>query len=116
MSAIQVKGELQNYYQPVRPCGKVKEGKNKMSVLNAVRNKLIYRVYAVVERGEKYDKNYSPNRVAYPVHLLASYQILVSYHVTNLKGGPAYFHKPAYCRGRYKYQLEEYLTSDTYTF
>lgn len=29
-----------------------------MLVLNAVRNKLIHRVYAVVARGEKYDKNY----------------------------------------------------------
>ena len=53
MSAIQVSGELQTYYQR-----KVAEGKNKMLVLNAVRNKLIHRVYAVVERGQKYDKNY----------------------------------------------------------
>jgi len=54
MSAIRVKGELQDYYQR-----KVKEGKNKMLVLNAVRNKLIHRLYAVVKRGEKYDKNYT---------------------------------------------------------
>jgi transposase len=54
MSAIQVSGELQTYYQR-----KVAEGKNKMLVLNAVRNKLIHRVYAVVKRGEKYDKFYS---------------------------------------------------------
>jgi transposase len=54
MSAIRVKGELQDYYQR-----KVKEGKNKMLVLNAVRNKLIHRLYAVVKRGEKYDKNYA---------------------------------------------------------
>lgn len=53
MSAIQIKGELQDYYKR-----KVAEGKNKMLVLNAVRNKLIHRMYAVVERGEKYDKNY----------------------------------------------------------
>ena len=33
MAAIRAKGELQDYYQP-----KVKEGKNKMLVLNAVRN------------------------------------------------------------------------------
>jgi hypothetical protein len=39
MSAIQVSGELQTYYQR-----KVAEGKNKMLVLNAVRNKLIHRV------------------------------------------------------------------------
>lgn len=53
MSSIRVKGELQDYYQR-----KVKEGKNKMLVLNAVRNKLIHRIYAVVGRGEKYDKTY----------------------------------------------------------
>ena len=46
-------GELRDYYQR-----KVKEGKNKMLVLNAVRNKLIHRLYAVVARGENYDKNY----------------------------------------------------------
>jgi len=53
MSVIQVKGDLQDYYQR-----KLKEGKNKMLVLNAVRNKLIHRVYAVIKRGEKYNKNY----------------------------------------------------------
>lgn len=55
MSAIRMKGELQDYYQR-----KVKEGKNKMLVLNAVRNKLIHRVCSVVHRGQKYDKNYTP--------------------------------------------------------
>lgn len=56
MSAIRVKGELQDYYQR-----KVAEGKNKMLILNAVRNKIIHRIYAVVKRGEKYDKFYSPS-------------------------------------------------------
>jgi hypothetical protein len=55
MSAIRVKGELQHYYQR-----KVAEGKNKMLVLNAVRNKLIHRVCAVVRRGQNYDKIYAP--------------------------------------------------------
>ena len=54
ISAIRVKGELRDYYQR-----KVGDGKSKMSVINAVRNKLIHRVYAVVRRGEKYDKFYS---------------------------------------------------------
>ena len=54
MSAIQVKGDLQDYY--VRKLG---EGKHTMLVLNAVRNKLIHRVCAVVRRGQKYDKNYA---------------------------------------------------------
>ena len=58
MSAIQLKGELQAYYRR-----KVAEGKNKMLVLNAVRNKLIHRIYAVVRRGEKYDKFYTPSFV-----------------------------------------------------
>ena len=53
MSVIQMKGEFQEYYQR-----KVSEGKNKILVLNAVRNRLIHRVCAVVRRGEKYDKNY----------------------------------------------------------
>lgn len=60
MSAIRMKGELQTYYQPVRRCGKVGQGKNKMLVLNAVRNKLIHRVCSVVHRQQKYDKNYTP--------------------------------------------------------
>ncbi|MVM33983.1 IS110 family transposase [Spirosoma sp. HMF4905] len=54
MSAIQVKGDLQDYY-----LRKIGEGKHTMLVLNAVRNKLIHRVCAVVRRGEKYDKNYT---------------------------------------------------------
>lgn len=55
MSAIRSKGELQDYYQR-----KIGAGKNKMLVLNAVRNKLIHRIFAVIRRGEKYDKNYTP--------------------------------------------------------
>jgi transposase len=53
-AAIPATGALQDYYQR-----KVKEGKNKMLVLNAVRNKLIHRLFAVVKRGAKYDKNYA---------------------------------------------------------
>ena len=55
MSSIRTKGELQVYYQR-----KVAEGKNKMLVLNSVRNKLVHRVCSVVHRGQKYDKNYTP--------------------------------------------------------
>ena len=59
MSAIRAKGELQDYYQR-----KVKEGKNKMAVLNAVRNngaarRLILRSYAVVTKNQEYDKSYT---------------------------------------------------------
>jgi len=55
MSAIQMEGDLQDYYQR-----KIGEGKHTMLVLNAVRNKLIHRVCSVVRRGQKYDKNYAP--------------------------------------------------------
>lgn len=49
MSAIQKENDLQHYYQR-----KVAEGKNKMSVLNAVRNKLIHRIYAVIKQQKMY--------------------------------------------------------------
>ncbi|WP_229310869.1 hypothetical protein [Larkinella arboricola] len=51
MAVIRSKGELQTYYQR-----KVNEGKNKMLVLNAVRNKLVHRVFAVVRRGKNMTK------------------------------------------------------------
>lgn len=44
------KGELYMYYQK-----KVGQGKNKMSVLNAVRNKIIHRIFACVKDGRKYE-------------------------------------------------------------
>jgi len=44
MSAIQVAGDLQDYY-----ARKLKEGKPKMLIINAARNKLIHRVCAVVK-------------------------------------------------------------------
>ncbi|KAA6305035.1 hypothetical protein EZS27_043314, partial [termite gut metagenome] len=46
-------GELREYY--IR---KVAEGKNKMSVLNAVRAKLVLRMFAVIKRNKFYEKNY----------------------------------------------------------
>lgn len=54
MSAVRCKGEMREYY-----LRKVEEGKNKMSVLNAVRNKLIHRMFACIKNNEKYDKNYT---------------------------------------------------------
>lgn len=53
MSILSTKGELRQYYDR-----KVEEGKNKMSVLNAIRSKLIHRVFAVIRDDRKYDKNY----------------------------------------------------------
>lgn len=53
LSVVQIDGELRNYY-----LRKVEEGKNKMAVLNAVRNKLIWRIFAVVRENRKYEKIY----------------------------------------------------------
>ena len=54
MSAVGMKGEMADYYQR-----KVAEGKNKMLVLNAVRNKIIHRIFACVRDGRKYEKIYT---------------------------------------------------------
>jgi transposase len=53
MSAIRSSSELKEYYER-----KVREGKNKMSVINAVRNKLISRVFTCVNQQRPYQKNY----------------------------------------------------------
>jgi transposase len=53
MSAIQCNEEIRVYYQR-----KVQAGKNKMSVINAVRNKLISRIFACVAQGRLYQDNY----------------------------------------------------------
>ncbi|KAA6321367.1 hypothetical protein EZS27_028977, partial [termite gut metagenome] len=37
---------------------KVAEGKNKMSALNAVRAKLVLRMFAVIKLNKVYEKNY----------------------------------------------------------
>ena len=50
MSAILLKGEFKVYYEK-----RVKDlGKPKMSTLNIIRNKLLFRVFAVVNRGKPY--------------------------------------------------------------
>lgn len=50
-TAIQHDPQLKQYYKR-----KVEEGKNKLSVLNAVANKLILRIFAVIKRNEPYVK------------------------------------------------------------
>lgn len=54
LSAVSMKGEMREYF--IR---KVSEGKNKMSVINAVRNKLILRIFAVVKKDQSYQKDFS---------------------------------------------------------
>lgn len=49
LSAINNDPELKQYYH-----SQVKAGKNKMSVLNVIRNKLVHRVFAVVKRETPY--------------------------------------------------------------
>lgn len=53
VSCISRPGELKDYYDR-----KVSEGKNKMAVLNAIRNKLVSRVFAVVKNQVMYQENY----------------------------------------------------------
>ena len=52
-SSVSSPGELRDYYER-----KVGEGKNKMVVLNAIRNKIIHRIFACVRDGRKYEENY----------------------------------------------------------
>ena len=54
LSTVRYEGEFKSYCQR-----KIEEGKHKMVVLNALKNKIIHRVFAVVKRGSKYDKNFS---------------------------------------------------------
>ncbi len=51
LTAVKLDADLKVYYER-----KVGEGKNKMSVLNAVKNKLLARVIAVVNKQELYVK------------------------------------------------------------
>jgi transposase len=51
LNQVQHKGELREYYDR-----KVAEGKKKMLVLNAIKNKLVLRVAAVMKRGTPYIK------------------------------------------------------------
>lgn len=53
MAAIQYDDEIKLYYHR-----KVEAGKNKMSVINAVRNKLISRVFACINNNRPYQKIY----------------------------------------------------------
>ncbi|TDM00461.1 MAG: IS110 family transposase [Flavobacteriaceae bacterium] len=51
MSSITADGELKEYYQR-----KVAEGKNKMLVINNIRNKLIHRICACIRNNKVYEK------------------------------------------------------------
>ena len=51
LSSISAKGELKDYFER-----KVAEGKNKMLVINNIRNKLIHRICACVRDNKIYDR------------------------------------------------------------
>jgi transposase len=53
MSALQNDPEMKAYFER-----KLLEGKNKMSIINAIRNKLVHRVFAVVRDNRRYEDNY----------------------------------------------------------
>jgi len=53
-SAVKAKGELKEYFER-----QVAKGKNGMSVLNAIANKIIHRIFACVRQNRKYEKNYA---------------------------------------------------------
>lgn len=54
VSATRYVPDIKLYYER-----KVGEGKHKMAVINAIRNKLIQRIMAIVKRGTPYQENYS---------------------------------------------------------
>jgi transposase len=53
MTIIQFDKQLSQYYHR-----KVSEGKNRMLVINAIRNKILHRLCAVINRGTPYQKEY----------------------------------------------------------
>lgn len=57
MAALRHDVEIRAYYQR-----KVQEGKNKMLVINAIRNKLLQRIYALLRDKRCYEENYVYNR------------------------------------------------------
>ena len=53
-SAIQYDKELKEYYLK-----RTQNGKSKMSTINVVRNKILYRMFAVVKRQTPFTESYS---------------------------------------------------------
>lgn len=60
MRIARMKNSIRDYYD-----AKVAQGKSRMSVLNAVRNKLLTRMFAVVKSGKMYQENYEQNRLVF---------------------------------------------------
>lgn len=58
LSSVSRKGEMRDYFER-----KIKEGKNKMLILNAIRNKIILRIFACVNQNKIFEKNIKNNLV-----------------------------------------------------
>lgn len=58
VSTLRTKGELKQYYDR-----KIDEGKHKLSIINAIRSKLVHRIFAVVKENRKYEKTYTHSLV-----------------------------------------------------
>ena len=54
LSALNYNSDMKEYYQR-----KVEDGKNKMCVINAIRNKLIHRIFTCVHEKRKYENTFS---------------------------------------------------------
>ena len=59
LSVVSGKGEMADYYHRKVEQGKNKPGGRALLVLNAVRNKIIHRVFACIRDNRKYEKNYT---------------------------------------------------------
>ncbi|MDX1904731.1 MAG: IS110 family transposase [Thermonemataceae bacterium] len=58
LAAVRHDNELKTYYER-----KIKEAKPKLVILNAIRNKIILRIFAVIKKQEKYEKKIVQNLV-----------------------------------------------------
>ncbi len=54
MSAMRYNTHFKAYYER-----KLKEGKNKFTVFNAMKNKLVRLIFSLAKQGKKYDENYT---------------------------------------------------------
>ena len=53
LSSLRIKGEIQDFYYR-----KIEEGKNKMYIINAIRNKIVLRVFAYVKNNRMCQKKH----------------------------------------------------------
>lgn len=54
MSAMRYNAHFKIYYER-----KLKEGKNKFTIFNAMKNKLVRLIFSLAKHGKKYDENYT---------------------------------------------------------